>query len=1012
MTRTILLFIALLQAFAGIAQETRVITDADERFYEAKEHFQQGRHSLAYPIFRDLRRNLREADRVNRPLVADEIDFYTVACALKADEPAAADEALAIIRRDREGSMSRRMSFHLGEYRFRRGEYREAIGLYQESDAGELSDRELADMNFHRGYAHFTLGEFTQAKPLLNSVRQLPDHPNSPDASYYYGYISYAERRYRDALEAFRKVEDHPDYSKAVPFYVASILYGQGRKDEALSYAESRMRNVSGEYRAQMNPFLGHAYFEKRQYAKALPYLEATAAGPEKMTRGQLYELSYCQYEVGQYAKAAEGFTQLSSGTDSLMQSAMYLLGDASIRLGRKAEARNAFAFCAGNSSIPFQREVSAFNYAKLSYELGYQDIALNEFRRFLTAYPNSPYNGEARDLLVSLLAGTNNFREALELIDGLKTPTDASRRLFPKVAYGRAMELVNEQRLPDAERLLDRVLRDPQAGAYASPARFWKGEIAYRTSRPDEAVRSFNEYLSAPSPFEEANTQNAHYGLGYAQLRMENHRAALASFSKLTGDVRAGSPALVQDAWLREADCHFMLRDFSKARSIYEKVIGYAWPSADYAQYQLAMIAGASRPADKISQLQSFDRKYPNSDLVPNVQMEIASAYLSDEKYREALPYLERVLSNKKAADLRPRAHLRMGIAHYNLGNNDAALQSYQKLIRESPDAPEVDEALESARSIYVEQGRTSEYSDFLRSAGRTVRRSQEDSLAWTVAENRYADKDMAGALTSLNDYLQRFPDGAFRTDAQFLRGEIYNGRKDWRNAAADYAAVAERGPGRYAERALQQAARISYFELKDYPSSERYFTRLKELTGKPEVRLDAMRGLLRSQYNQEKWAEAVPNAEELLREKSINADDRALAAMVQAKALQASGKYAEAITRWRNVVTAGNAAFAAEARYSIAECHFMLNDMKNAEKAAMETINRSGSYDFWITKAYILLGDVFFRQKDYFNAKATLQSVVDNSRNEELKAKAREKLEQVVREEKQNSRVGDGKP
>ena len=1007
-----LLIAILLSGLSSMAQETRVITDPDDRFYEAREHFQQGRYSLAHPVFRELRRNLREADRVSRPLVAEEIDFYAIACGLKNDEPGAADEALALIRRDRGGSMARRMSFHLGEYRFRRGEYRESIGLYQETDAGELSNSELADMNFHRGYAHFTLGEFAQAKPLLNTVRQLPDHPNSPDASYYYGYISYSERRYRDALEAFRKVEDHPEYGKAVPFYVASILYGQGRKEEALSYAETRLRNVSGEYRAQMNPFLGHAYFEKRQYAKALPYLEAMAAGPEKLTRGQLYELSYSRYEAGQYEKAAEGFTQLSNGTDSLMQSAMYLLGDASIRLGRKAEARNAFAFCASNSSIPFQREVSAFNYAKLSYELGYQDIALNEFRRFLTAYPNSAYAAEARDLLVSLLAGTNNFREALELIDGLKTPTDASRRLFPKVAYGRAMELVNEQRLTDAERLLDRVVRDPQAGVYASPARFWKGEIAYRTSRPDEAVRSFNEYLTAPSALEEANVRNAQYGLGYAQLRLENHRAALASFSKLTGDVRANSPALVQDAWLREADCHFMLRDFPRARAIYEKVIGYAWPTADYAQYQLAVMAGASRPADKIAQLQSFDRKYPNSDLVPDVQMEIASAYLSDEKYREAVPYLEKVLANRNAVELRARAHLRMGIAQYNLGNNAAALQSYQKLVRESPEAPEVEEALESARSIYVEEGRTAEYSDFLRSAGRTVRRSQEDSLAWTVAENRYADKDMNGALASLNDYLQRFPDGAFGTDAHFLRGEIYNGRKDWRNAAADYAAVAERGPGRYTERALQQAGRINYFELKDYPAAERSFSRLKELSGKPEFRLDAMRGLLRSQYMQEKWAEAVPNAEELLREKSLGADDRALATMVQAKALQASGRYADAIPRWRAVVTAGNAAYAAEARYSIAECLFQLNDLKNAEKAAMETINRSGSYDFWITKAYILLGDVFFRQKDYFNAKATLQSVVDNSRNEELKAKAREKLEQVLREEKQNSRVGDGRP
>ncbi len=38
------------------------------------------------------------------------------------------------------------------------------------------------------------------------------------------------------------------------------------------------------------------------------------------------------------------------------------------------------------------------------------------------------------------------------------------------------------------------------------------------------------------------------------------------------------------------------------------------------------------------------------------------------------------------------------------------------------------------------------------------------------------------------------------------------------------------------------------------------------------------------------------------------------------------------------------------------------------------------------WVTKAYILLGDVYFKQQDYFNAKATYQSVVDNAKIEEL--------------------------
>lgn len=83
------------------------------------------------------------------------------------------------------------------------------------------------------------------------------------------------------------------------------------------------------------------------------------------------------------------------------------------------------------------------------------------------------------------------------------------------------------------------------------------------------------------------------------------------------------------------------------------------------------------------------------------------------------------------------------------------------------------------------------------------------------------------------------------------------------------------------------------------------------------------------------------------------------------------------------------------------------LTNRLADAEKAAFEVINKSGSYDWWVTKAYILLGDVYFRQKDYFNAKATFQSVVDNSLNAELKAEAQTKLNKVTEEESRNSKL-----
>jgi lipopolysaccharide biosynthesis regulator YciM len=198
-----------------------------------------------------------------------------------------------------------------------------------------------------------------------------------------------------------------------------------------------------------------------------------------------------------------------------------------------------------------------------------------------------------------------------------------------------------------------------------------------------------------------------------------------------------------------------------------------------------------------------------------------------------------------------------------------------------------------------------------------------------------------------------------------------------------------------------------MNFFEFKNYAEAEKYFSQLKSLTSSQENRLEAMRGLLRSQYQQQKWTEAADNAKELVAQKGSSTDDKSLANMTIGKSAQIGGQYDVAINAFKNVVAVNKAALAAEARYEIAHSHFSLDRLKDAEKAAFEVINKSGSYEFWVTKAYILLGDIYFRQKDYFNAKATFQSVVENTLNAELKAEAQKKLEEVTAEESKSSKI-----
>ena len=71
------------------------------------------------------------------------------------------------------------------------------------------------------------------------------------------------------------------------------------------------------------------------------------------------------------------------------------------------------------------------------------------------------------------------------------------------------------------------------------------------------------------------------------------------------------------------------------------------------------------------------------------------------------------------------------------------------------------------------------------------------------------------------------------------------------------------------------------------------------------------------------------------------------------------------------------------------------------------MDVIKVTGSYDYWVAKAYILLGDIYLEQKDYFNAKATYKSVADNATIPELKKEAQTKLDAATAEEQQNSKV-----
>lgn len=1005
--KNIFCLLAVLLSLNSFSQGNFNITDPEKKFKEAKGLFIKEEYSLAYPLLKELKQQYPENTITDHTYLNQDVDYYYIVCGLRLDQPVAEAEAKQFIASANNEPRQQIMGYNLAKYYFVKGDYSNAITFYERAGYDNLSNDEIADAKFELAYSYFNVKRFSDAKPLFNEVHQLPKNKYYYPANYYYGYINYGDKNFTEALKAFKVVENQTAYQGLVPYYISEIYYFEGKKDEALKYGQEALNRGNLYYRKDLNLLIGQIYFEKKDYARAQPLLEEYVNSSDKVSKEVLYELSYCYYEANQVEKAIEGFKQLSNETDSLGQNSMYLLGDLYLRTNQKANARSAFQFSAANSSNRKQQEISRFNYAKLSYELGYQDVALKDMNTFLDLYPASAYATEAKEILIAILANTNNFNNALSLYESFDNPTPSMQKVYPQILFGKATELINDQKLQEADVLLDKILKDPNATKLLPLTNFWKGEIAYRLARHDDAIRYMAAYLQSASIQGEATPVAARYVTGYSFLKKENFKEAINNFEQVTKTVAATSNPLEQDAYLRAADSYFMLKDYNRARTMYDNVLNTASAQSDYALFQKAMIAGINNSNEKVKLLNSLSSQYPSSDLLGDALVEIANTYMAQEKFRDAVPYLDKLLNLKSAQALHPAAYLKLGLSQYNLNNNAEALNAYQKLISNYPQSPEADEALENMKSIYVEEGKPNDYVEVLRNAGKNISVSEADSLTYSAAELKYNNGDCANAITGFNNYLSSYPNGSFAVQANYFTAECYAKSKDWPNALKGYEAVVKLGTSKYAEASALTAARLYYLEIKDYEKAKTYFTKLREIAISQENQLEALRGLVRTYYQTKDYEQASNASKELLTKKGLSTDDKVIANLVLGKSLQTTGNCEEAINAYKQVAAANKAAWGAEARYEIANCYFTQNNLTAAEKAGLEVIKVTASQDYWVAKAYILLGDVYMKQKDYFNAKATYQSVADNATIAELKAEAKEKLDKAIAEEKAGSKI-----
>jgi TolA-binding protein len=931
-------------------------------------------------------------------------EYIRVIASLKTGAPGAVDSAKALLARVTARPLHDRLSLAIARYYFLQGGLAEAIPYYQQAGIANLSNVEIGDAKFELAYCYFNNRQFAQADTLLSIMKEVPGRYYSP-GNYYFGLLAYTQGQYDAALKSFARIRDEAIYRPVVPYYMAEVYYFKGEREKALAEALRLLQDTGKSYYdKELHLLAAQCLFEAGRFGEALPYFEYYYTHSDKVRKEELYEMGYAYYRVDEWANAIAKFKPLSAAQDSLGQTAMYLLGDCYLKTDDKAGARNAFGICANMPFNPAQREAALLLHAKLCYETGFSDEAMRSVRSLLQDFPGSKYTAAARLLQSQLYLETRNYKDAYEALAAAPGEDSDYGRIRQRAAFGYAMQQMQASQWSDASRLLSEAVNGHASPVYTAAAQFWKGELAYRHYQYDSAAFFAQAFLNSSARDEAARISpaatpaHASSTLGYASMQLKDFGNAQKAFAQAKQD--AGNGTAQANASLREADAYFMQKEFAKAAPLYAAAANGAGADADYARLQSAIIAGLrGDDAEKQRLLNMVMNATPPSSYAAEARYELGQAQIAATHYEQALATLSPLANDPGEPELAPKALLKIGTVQQQLGRNEDALTSFRRLLQAYPSAPERADAMAAAKTIFIQENQPDAYLAMLKDLNLPQASNEEmDTAYYNAAELQYAASNWPAAAAAFRRYLAQFPEGMKATKARFyLANSLYNG-KSTAAALAAYDSLLQSGWNSFSEESALRAAELSMADTA-WSDASRYYQLLAAHAGTDELRSRAYAGLMRSAARLGDAAAAARYSDSLLALAGIQPALRDEASLNVIRQRLSAGDSTGVDSLLRPLTQSENAAVAAEAGYRLAQSLFAAGKLKDAEALAGANIKRSSGYELWLVKTYLLLGDISIARKDYFNARATFQSVARNARIPDLKAYAEQRLADLKR-------------
>ena len=975
----------------GFAQKSAVYTNETVKFQSALALYNTQQYQSAQLLFKSVESNTTDG------FLKSNAAYYNANCAVRLNQPNA-ELLIESFVEDYPSSTKRNSAYlEVANYYFENAKYAYARKWYKKVDLASVSKSNLEPFYFKYGYSLYATKNYKAAKSYLTKVETSQTYGSQ--AKYYIGFMAYEGDDYDQASEYFNQVNQTEAYKNNLSYYQADLNFKLGRFSKAIELASAQLEKSSSKEVSELSKIIGESYFNLQKYSEAIPYLKAYKGKKGRWNHTDFYQLGYAFYKQNDYQQAINEFNKIIEGSNAIAQNAYYHLAESYVNLNKKQQALNAFRNASEMDFNPNIQEDAWLNYAKLSYEIGNPYKSTPEvLTDFLKRYPKSAFKIEVETLLIDSYISSNNFKEALELLENKSR--SAHKEAYQKVAFFRALEVYNNAKYSDAKELLNRSLSTPINPIYKARATYWKAESNYQLSNFKEALEGFLDFKNNTESPQLDEFKNFEYNLAYTYFKQKQYALAINTFQSFIA-TEPKNLVLLSDSFLRLGDSYFVTTQYSPGIDAYGAALKLGRIELDYATFQIAVSHGyLGQISDKIIGLNKV-LKFKKSNLKDQALFELANTYVNQGMPEKALPYYSQLITDYSSSVLVSKALLRKGLMLYNRGDSKAALENLNKVAVNYPSTPEAFQAISTSRSIYIDLGQVESYAAWVQTLEYVrVTDTELDEATYEAAEKQYLDNNTAKAIDLFNGYIARFSAGKYLFKAHFYLAELYYKSELPENALPHYTFVCEQSTNEFTEPALLKASEIT-LASQTFETALPLLSRLELESKSPQNRLYAQSNLMKTYFQLEDYDAAIRYSERILDNSKTDTYIKSDAHIIIARAAMKTNNEAKARAAYAQVKTIATGEMGAEAQYFEAYFKYLDGTHETSNESVQELIKKFSSYKYYASKGLIIMAKNFLALDDVFQATYILENVIQNfTEFPEITAEAQVELDRIKTE------------